>query len=229
MKKVDNSSAVLIHRRTYRDSSLLLDFYTKDYGKIRLIGRGIRKSKTNIQMFQKLNIFFSGKGELKILTQWEFDDLPRTITGDALIMCMYINELFSIIIHENDAHPELFDIYINFINTIATLDKKSQQWSLRLFESNLLDELGYGVDYSVDTSGNKIVKNKSYEYQQHQGFSAQSSGKISGKLLASLLINSLDELPDDIQLKVCRNLNRQRLSVLLGKRELKSRELFFKV
>ncbi len=229
MKQLDNSAAVLIHRRSYRDSSLLLDFYTRDYGKIRLVARGIRKSKTSIQMFQRLNISFSGKGELKTLTQWDFDDLPRKITGDALIMCMYVNELFSILIHDHDPHPELFDIYINFIDKIATLEKNSQHWSLRLFESNLLSELGYGIDYSCDIDGSKIEKNKSYEYQHHLGFLEQSNGKISGKLLNSLLVNNLEQLPDESQLKVCRNLNRERLSFLLGNRELKSRELFFRV
>ena len=64
MTKVDLASAFLIHRRAYRDNSLLLDFLTLEYGKIRLIGRGVRQAKANIQMFQHLRISYAGKGEL---------------------------------------------------------------------------------------------------------------------------------------------------------------------
>ena len=228
MIKVDLSSAVLIHRRLYKDSSLLLDFYTKEYGKIRLVGRGIRKSKTNIQMFQHLKISFAGRGDLKTLTHWEVDDLPREMKGDTLILCMYINELISILIHENDPHPKLFDAYIDFINSIVLLDEQTQLWSLRLFESSMLSELGYGLDYRVDIKGNRIDENKCYEYQQHLGFIEQSNGKICGKLLGLLSTSSLGNIPNKEQIRVCRNLNRARLSPLLGDKVLKSRELFFK-
>jgi len=227
MNKVELSSAVLIHRRSYRDNSLLLDFYTKDHGKIRLIGRGIRKSKTNIQMFQHLKISFTGKGELKTLTHWDVDDSPRQIRGDTLILCMYVNELISILVQEHDPHPELFHMYISFIENVGSLGKKEQNWILRLFENNLLSELGYGLDYSIDKNGNKIEQDKNYEYLQQLGFSELVEGKISGKLLSSLNLGNPESIPSDEQLKVCRNLNRERLSLLLGNKKLKSRELFF--
>lgn len=227
MRKIETASAVLIHRRAYRDSSLLLDFYTKEYGRVRLVGRGIRKSKTSIQMFQRLNISFSGKGELKTLTQWEIDDSPREIKGGTLILCVYINELISVLVHDNDPHPELFDIYIDFISVIASLNNNQQLWLLRLFESNMLSELGYGLDYRIDINGNEIDENKNYEYSQHLGFNEKVDGKISGKLLGLLVSSDLESLPDEGMLKVCRNLNRERLNLLLGNKKIKSRELFF--
>ncbi|HIP75671.1 MAG TPA: DNA repair protein RecO, partial [Psychromonas hadalis] len=91
MTKVELTPAFLIHRRAFKDTSLLLDFFTRDHGKICLVGRGLRSSKTNIQMFQNLNISFSGKSQLKTLTHWEVDDSPRNLKGEALILGLYVN------------------------------------------------------------------------------------------------------------------------------------------
>lgn len=227
MTKVDLASAFLIHRRPYRNNSLLLDFLTLDHGKIRLIGRGVRQAKANIQMFQHLRISYAGKGELKTLSHWEADDVPRRIKGERLILCMYVNELITRLIHEHDPHPQIFELYQQFVTQMNDLDQSHQYWLLRIFENKLLSELGYGLDYAADVDGDLIQTNKNYSYQPQLGFSQQADGKISGNLLNLLLSERLDGVPNEQQLKVCRNLNRQRLNVLLGNKPLKSRELFF--
>lgn len=227
MTKVDLTSAFLIHRRPYRNNSLLLDFLTLDHGKIRLIGKGVRQAKANIQMFQHLRISYAGKGELKTLSHWEADDVPRRIKGERLILCMYVNELITRLIHEHDPHPQIFELYQRFVTQMNDLDQSHQYWLLRIFENKLLSELGYGLDYAADVDGDLIQTNKNYSYQPQLGFSQQADGKISGNLLNLLLSERLDGVPNEQQLKVCRNLNRQRLNVLLGNKPLKSRELFF--
>jgi len=227
MTKIELTPAFLIHRRAYKDNSLLLDFLTSEHGKIRLIGRGVRQAKANIQMFQHLRISYAGKGELKTLTHWEVDDAPRQIKGEALILCLYVNELVTRLIHEYDPHPQIFDLYQQIVTQMNNLDQQHQYWSLRVFENSLLSELGYGLDCSVDVSGDLIQIDKNYSYQPQLGFSQQGDGKISGKLLNLLSSECLDNTPDEQQLKVCRNLNRQRLNALLGDKPLKSRELFF--
>ena len=227
MTKVDLASAFLIHRRAYRDNSLLLDFLTLEHGKIRLIGRGVRQAKANIQLFQHLRISYAGKGELKTLTHWETDDVPRQIKGERLILCMYVNELITRLIHEHDPHPQVFELYQQLVTQMNDLDQPHQYWLLRIFENNLLSELGYGLDYANDVDGDSIQIDKNYSYQPQLGFSQQADGKISGNLLNLLLSEHLDMTPNEQQLKACRNLNRQRLNVLLGDKPLKSRELFF--
>ncbi|MDC9714532.1 MAG: DNA repair protein RecO [Gammaproteobacteria bacterium] len=227
MTKVDLTPAFLIHRRAFKDASLLLDFFTQEHGKIRLVGRGLRKSKTPLQMFQQMKISFSGKGELKTLTGWEADDQPRNLQGETLILGMYANELIARLLHEQDPHPELFEVYKQFIQQIVKLERQTGRWLLRLFENNLLSELGYGYDLEHDVNGNEIEQNIYYEYQPQAGFSPSSLGKISGKLIHYLLAEDMANIPNLEQLKVCRNLNRQRLDFLLGNKPLKSRSLFF--
>ena len=227
MTKVDLTPAFLIHRRAFKDTSLLLDFFTQEHGSIRLVGRGLRKSKTSLQMFQQMNISFSGRGELKALTGWETDDQPRNLLGETLILGIYANELIYRLLQSQDPHPELFEVYKNFIHQLTGLEKQSQHWLLRMFENNLLSELGYGLDFLTDVGGNEINEKSYYDYQAQSGFLLSSAGKISGKLIHLLSAENLSDLPGTEQLTVCRNLNRARLQPLLGDKPLQSRSLFF--
>ena len=227
MTKVDLTPAFLIHRRAFKDSSLLLDFFTYEHGKIRLVGRGLRKSKTPIQIFQHLKISYSGRSDLKGLNNWEVDDKPRQLKGDNLIFGMYVNELISRLLHEQDPHHELFEMYKQFIGHLSATDATSSHWLLRLFENNLLQELGYGIDLSSDITGSEIELDAKYEYQHQSGFTRSVAGKISGKLINQLLADDINDVPEAFQLKACRDLNRLRLNPLLGNKPLQSRSLFF--
>ena len=163
MTRVENTPAFLIHRRMYQGSSLLLDFFTKDFGRLRLVARGARKSKTSLQMFQCLSISFKGKGELKNLSQWEIADKPRRILGDDLILAMYVNELILRLLPENDEYSEIFNAYWNFLSNLKSLNSNEKEYALRDFENQMLDDLGYGIDFSSDMNDEPINENLNYD------------------------------------------------------------------
>ena len=225
MTRVDNTQAFLIHRRMYQGSSLLLDFFTKDSGRLRLIARGARKSKTSLQMFQCLSISFKGKGELKSLSQWEVDDQPRRLLGDDLILAMYANELILRLLPENDEYPETFNSYWTFLANLNALDSSEKEYALRNFENQMLEDLGYGLDFSFDINDEHIKEDLHYEFIEHQGFNKNSNGAVSGKALVSL--SKQETITDPIQLTILKKMNRKRLKSLLGDKPLKSKELFF--
>ena len=225
MTRVDNTQAFLIHRRMYQGSSLLLDFFTKDSGRLRLIARGARKSKTSLQMFQCLSISFKGKSELKSLSQWEVDDQPRRLLGDDLILAMYANELILRLLPENDEYPETFNSYWTFLANLNALDSSDKEYALRNFENQMLEDLGYGLDFSFDINDELIKEDLQYEFIEHQGFNKNSNGAVSGKALVSL--SKQETITDPIQLTILKKMNRKRLKSLLGDKPLKSKELFF--
>ena len=225
MTRVDNTQAFLIHRRMYQGSSLLLDFFTKDSGRLRLIARGARKSKTSLQMFQCLSISFKGKGELKSLSQWEVDDQPRRLLGDDLILAMYANELILRLLPENDEYPETFNSYWAFLANLNALDSSEKEYALRNFENQMLEDLGYGLDFRFDINDEHIKEDLHYEFIEHQGFNKNINGAIPGKALVSL--SKQETITDPIQLTILKKMNRKRLKSLLGDKPLKSKELFF--
>ena len=226
MTRVENSPAFLIHRRMYQGNSLLLDFFTKDHGKLRLIARGARSSKTSLQMFQCLSISVKGKGDLKSLSQWEISDKPRRLLGNDLIMAIYVNELIQRLLPEGDEHSEIFESYWAYINNISTLDSNEKEYKLRIFENQLLQDLGYGLDFDDDINGNTINKDLKYDFIEHQGFVINGNGVISGSTLLHLS-NSNEPITNSKELSILKKMNRKRLKSLLGDKPLKSKELFF--
>ena len=226
MTRVENTPAFLIHRRMYQGSSLLLDFFTKDFGRLRLVARGARKSKTSLQMFQCLSISFKGKGELKNLSQWEIADKPRRILGDDLILAMYVNELILRLLPENDEYSEIFHAYWNFLSNLKSLNSNEKEYALRDFENQMLEDLGYGIDLSSDMNDEPINENLNYEFIEHQGFSTSDNGLIPGKILVNLLRRE-NIVTDTNELSILKKMNRKRLKSLLGDKPLKSKELFF--
>ena len=210
----------------YQGSSLLLDFFTKDFGKIRLIARGARNSKTSLQMFQCLSISFKGKGELKSLSQWEIADQPRRLLGDDLILAIYINELILRLLPEGDEHIKIFEFYWTFISNLNKLASNEKEYALRKFENQLLDDLGYGIDFNFDIDGSAIDKDLKYNFIEHQGFTSNNEGLFNGKMLLQLS-NSDEAITNANELSILKKMNRKRLKSLLGDKPLKSKELFF--
>jgi len=227
MTKIELTPAFLIHRRMYQGSSLLLDFFTLHYGKIRLVARGARSNKTSIQMFQCLNISYQGRSDLKNLTDWESDDQPRRLLGNNLVIVIYINELLSRLLPEAEKHRKIFNGYWNFLKTINKQSETEKEYSLRLFENLLLENLGYGLEFNKDFKGNPIDSELEYHFQEHNGFVPSVDGNIPGE---ALLV--VDEDGDNGRLSVkhlsiLKKLNRKRIRSILGEKPLKSRELFF--
>ena len=211
----------------YQDSSLLLDFFTRHYGKIRLVGRGVRSNKTSLQMFQCLNISYKGKSDLKNLTDWESNDHSRRLLGNDLVLAIYTNELLSRLLPEAEEQKTVFDGYWNYLRMINEQSKTEKEYSLRLFENMLLKELGYGLEFNIDSKGNPIDSELKYQFQEHKGFVANADGNIPGEVLLVVDNGSGNYRLSVDHLAILKKLNRKRLRSILGEKPLKSRELFF--
>ena len=227
MTKIELTPAFLIHRRMYQGSSLLLDFFTRHYGKIRLVARGARSNKTSLQMFQCLNISYRGRSDLKNLMDWESSDQPRRLLGNDLVLAMYTNELLSRLLPEAEEQQKVFDGYWNYLGMINEQSKTEKEYSLRLFENLLLEELGYGLKFNKDSSDRLIDCELKYQFQEHKGFVVKADGNIPGEVLL-MVVDDVEKHRLSVDyLAILKKLNRKRLSSILGEKPLKSRELFF--
>ena len=177
-------------------------------------------------MFQCLSISFKGKSDLKSLSQWEISDEPRRLLGDDLILAIYVNELLVRLLPEGDEYSEIFSAYWDFIKKMNHKSSSEKEYALRIFENQLLQELGYGLDFNDDIEGNPIKINGLYDFIEDQGFSAQTEGKILGEILLNI-VNPNQVTPNSEGLNTLKKLNRKRLKPLLGDKPLKSKELFF--
>jgi len=177
-------------------------------------------------MFQCLNISFKGRSELKNLTNWESSDQPRRLLGNNLVLAMYTNELLSRLLPEGEKHQKVFDGYWNYLGVINDQSDTEKEYSLRLFENLLLEELGYGIEFNKDSKGSPIDSELDYQFQEYKGFVVKADGNIPGEALLVVDDGKNDYLGIN-HLAILKKINRKRLRSILGEKPLKSRELFF--
>jgi DNA repair protein RecO (recombination protein O) len=232
--------AFVLHRRAYRETSLIVEFYTRDYGRIAACARGIRKAGSRnaalLQPFMPLVVSFYGKGELLTLSQVEASGFLRILSGKNLRCGFYLNELLMRLLPKHDPHVELFAIYRQTLEDLQRAASSPRaDWlcekALRLFEKRLLMEIGYGLPSGKEGERQLFHEEDYYRFDTEQGFSrcAQSElktprrpGVCSGKTLNALLTENFE---DSQSLQEVKRLMRFILASLLG-RPLESRRLF---
>lgn len=226
MMRMTLQPGFVLHRRPYRETSLLLDVFTQEQGRVSLIAKGIRKNRSNmralLQPFVPIIISWQGKTELMTLTGVEGNGIVYSLTGECLLAAFYLNELLMYLVPKYDPHPKLYTIYRDTLVQLQTQPLREQV--LRLFEKKLLDELGYGLQLQ-----HEFISEQYYRYHPEQGFiPCQNRDEVpimvfSGQSLIALAHEKLDQ---EEVLKDIKRLMRLAIGPLLGGRELKSRKLF---
>ncbi len=215
----------ILHSRPYRETSVILDVFTKQHGRIHLVGRGLRKSPSkNTHSAELFTLYeFAWKSfhsELYTLTGIEAAGTGiHLFSSYQLCCCLYLNELLLRVLQREDAHIELFLTYQTALNNIYHKTDKPIEFHLRVFEKKLLESLGYGICF------NHINREEYYVFQSSKGFVPVSSSikdSISGKSLKAFADNIVLSQDKHILKKIMRNA----LVSLIGEKPLKTRELF---
>ncbi|MCB1668669.1 MAG: DNA repair protein RecO [Porticoccaceae bacterium] len=237
--RVECEEAFVLHSRPYRETSRLVDIFTRHYGRFRVVARGsrggsARKRSLNLMPFTLLQLSWSGQSELKNLMAAESVAATPFFRGKTLYSGFYLNELMIRLLAEHDPHEGLFDHYRESIQQLAS--EENLEILLRQFEMRLLNEIGYELVVDVDVvSGEPVHANASYRYDAilggvEQVFSAVQPGSLqrqmelfSGRSLLSIAGN---ELMEPEVLSDAKRLLRLALKPHLGDRPLQSRKLF---
>lgn len=230
--RVELEKAYVLHCRKYTDSKILVDLLTENYGFVSCVFRMLKKTgQTRPQQFTLSLVSWNGKTELKTLTKVETTEHHSgSLMGNTLYCGLYVNELLERLLERGDPHPEIFYTYGQTISKMQSND--DMEGVLRNFELDLLQTLGYGLDFSTDIEGSKILEDigSNYLYIADKGFSLlfsateQSSGEVfSGDVISAIANREFSE--NAVRLaakKICR----LALKPFLGNKPLKSRELF---
>jgi|TARA_B110000902_G_scaffold262426_1_gene339281 DNA repair protein RecO (recombination protein O) len=224
------ATAFVLHSRPYQDSSLLVDLLTVELGLIRVVAKGARnKSKKNslrCDPYTKLHVNLSGRSNLKTLCGSEVLLASYSLQGERLFASMYVNELILRVLHEGDPLPEIVPLYETVIAKLAGTE--NLELILRPFELQLLDILGYGIDFGADVDGNEILLDKKYTYIPEHGFQLISDIQQVKISFTGQQINGVKQgdLDDEQSRRDAKILLRLALSPLAGNKPFMSRELF---
>jgi DNA repair protein RecO (recombination protein O) len=157
--------AYIVNSRSYLESSFLLEVFTRQYGMISMVAKGVKKSKYYkiglLQPFNLLLMSWSGKGQLYTMTHVELYKAFSFLSGKKLFSGIYINELLCKLLAHSDPHIKLFDYYQNTIDDLLSNEKQEQE-ILRIFEKNLLIDTGYALPLIKNLNTGEVVKAELY-------------------------------------------------------------------
>lgn len=233
--RVELQPAYVLHTQAYQNTSMLVDLFCVDYGRVRAVAKGARRatsrSRALLQPFQPVLVSLSGRTDLKNLLAIEGSVSVQRLQGGRLFSGLYLNELLVRLLMFQESIPALYHSYQEAI--IALHGDRELAVVLRRFELELLDALGYGIDLQCDCySGEEIVVEASYLFHPDIGFErvppsvqAQrpSPALFSGRELLALRHG---ELSDKALSQAALRLTRMALHVHLGDKPLASRALF---
>lgn len=223
--------AYVLHRWPYQESSLIVDVFSQEFGRLRVVARGARASKKGqnacLQPFTPIQLSWRGQGELKTLTAVESTSFPAPLVGEYVYCGFYINELLQRLVPEQAAIPALFDDYQHTLQLLR--QQVAMQPVLRRFEWSLLQHLELDFDWQVELShGQAIEPDSYYFFVAGEGFYPLASGREPPPHYrgADIVKMAQFQLHDTDLLRQFKWLMRAALAPYLGNKPLRSRELF---
>ncbi|HRF13217.1 MAG: DNA repair protein RecO [Candidatus Accumulibacter phosphatis] len=227
--KVDAQPAFVLHAYPYSETSLIVDVFSRDHGRVALLARGARRPRSALrgvlQAFQPLELGWAGRGEVQTLIKAEWQGGQPLLAGKSLFCGYYLNELLMHLLPREDAHARLFLVYAETLQRFAN---GTQESDLRCFERALLQELGYGLTLETDATGIAVDVDAHYVYEIERGpvrlpGSGSSLRAVSGRTLLDL---AHEDFSDPRSLAEAKQLMRTLINHYTDGKSLASRRIF---
>lgn len=224
----DNQLVYVLHTYPFKETSLVVELFSKEFGRIAAVAKGARRSHSAmrgmLQSFQMLAGAWSGKNDLKTLHSLDWNAGLTLLKGEALMCGFYMNELLLRLLPREDAHESLFEYYANALQILS--NGADLATTLRRFELKLLQEMGYAVPLLQDENDAEIAPDKTYRYEAEYGACELKSTKLGVQLSGkSLLDMARDDYSDAQTQSQSKQLMRYLLAHYLGDKPLHTRQL----
>ena len=227
-QRITLTPGYLLHHRPWRDSSRILEVFSREHGRLTLFARAVRGPQARLapvlQPFQPLLLSWSGRGEAATLSGAERAEACAPLPSGCLIAAFYLNELLMKLTTRHDPLPELFDHYHGTL--VQLRGGGLLEPALRVFEKRLLEVLGYGLDLTSEAhAGRPVAAGHYYEFRPARGLEpcpAEHAGALCGE---SLLELAGEHLTSARALEDARRLLRAALAACLEGRPLVTREV----
>ena len=156
-------AAYVLHRYDWSESSLILDVFTREQGRLAIAAKGAKKPFSQLRSvllpFQRIHVSLGRQPtgaevrEVDTLKSAEWSGGHGMPAGAALFSGFYMNELLMKLLARHDPHPVLFDAYAATVAVLAgNADEAATQAALRAFEIVLLKEIGLLADLGIETA-----------------------------------------------------------------------------
>jgi DNA repair protein RecO (recombination protein O) len=228
MARIQLEPAYVLHSRSFRETSLIVEAFTREHGRIAVVARGAKSARSRwrnvLEPFRPLLLSWNQKSDLGTLTAADQVASPPALQGQCLYCGLYLNELLMRLLHRGDPHSEVFERYRYVLSELAS--EIPPQPLLRVFEKHLLEAIGYAMLLDREhTNGAAVLAHHWYDYKPDSGpvlSSGPGKNRVSGAALLALHAENLqaENLPE------LRMLMRNVIGYHLGGKPLASLSLF---
>ncbi len=209
--RITEQPAFVLHSYLYKETSLIIEVFSKDYGRVALIAKGAKRPHSRLkgilQTFQPLLLNWSGRSELRTLMSAEWVGGMAPLENSALLYGFYVNELLLKLTAREDPYPGLFDHYVTTLTRLAHTDSSQVQIVLRQFELAILKETGVAADLSVNVQdGQPVDPDEIYVVDPEGGPRIaqmdDTALRVSGKTLLDMVREEYSDPVTQVQSKL---------------------------
>ena len=141
----------VLHKRRFKETSLIVEFLTLERGRIATIVKGALRAKSKVgnslQHSMRLELDVIGKSNLPTLTRVEVIEHFPNLRGLKAFTLLYVNELIIKCFGENDP---IKDVYHNYAELQRTLGGAGDyQSALRYFELTIFEAMGVQPELNI--------------------------------------------------------------------------------
>jgi DNA repair protein RecO (recombination protein O) len=222
--------AFVLHSYPFRETSLLLEVFSREHGRLAVVARGARRPRSVLRGvllgFQPLQLAWFGKGEVRTLHAAEWQGGQPHLQGTALMCGFYLNELLLNLMARDDPHEQLFDYYRHTLQRLAF--ETDHAATLRCFEKHMLEELGYALQLEHEAvNGMPVEAGRNYRYVIEHGVLADAPDRAEGLTLAGKTLQDMaaDDYRDPTTAQQSKQLMRMLVNHYLAGKTLHTREL----
>jgi len=217
-KRADHEPGYVLHTYPYKETSLIVELFTRRLGRVALLARGARRPRSAMRgvllSFHPLRLSFTASAELGNLVSAEWAGALQPLAGQGLMCGFYLNELLLRLLPRDDPHEVLFDVYAAALKELS--EGTLFPAVLRGFEKRLLAELGYAPLLERDAASRPIDPEALYAYEPERG-----PTPVNGARGGALVVRGrtlLDVAADDYSSSVTREEARNLMRALIGER-----------
>lgn len=229
--RVDHQPGFVLHATPWRETSLIVEVLTREFGRVALVARGAKRPTSQFRgvlaPFAPVALSWSGRNDIKTLIRAEWVGGLAPLRGDGLLAAFYMNELLVRLLARGDPHDALFGAYAHALHALS--GDGSMDEALRGFELDLLREIGWLPPLALTVDGEAIAAAANYRIDPERGpmptnGQAQDDDALVVRGIALLALGSRDWSQAGVATE-CRRLLRALIAFRLSGRPLNTRRI----
>lgn len=158
----ERTEAIVLRLQPVTESSLLVTWFTREFGKLKTVAKGARRSKSpfrgKIDLFYLDEIVFlrSKRSDLHLLQDCFLDNPHRRLreSVESLTAASYVCELVEIGTEREDANPKIFELLAGILKE---LERDCGPAVLIWFELQLLAATGWKPKWERRTGVSRVL------------------------------------------------------------------------